>query len=398
MATTHNHNIVSKNNSIWVITEGRYSDIDLTRIADGNVTGPYKEYRISDIGRYLLDPNPIEIKKKLVGGEIHFKQGILKKTRNSFRRILPNFLKRKKDNSSLSPEVIVSRYKLQIPHFKDSNLEAHLNHIYDQLRFYDTVVKKLALLDPRKIFQIVGICEDIGGNYSYLKLQGTIEEKIKYLGSFVSKDVGVIINKAYIADGLFELRGYDFLSYDPSKSFRLISYYSDGDQKACTLTDHNKIDFYLSDYHQIKQMHLLNHSLKANSDLSKAFNMFIEGQATAIKLFFNRKLEIDYSKTTLPEIYLNLFKTLNVALDQRNLIKPILNYLQMGVSLNYVLQTDYQDDRMLTNISVLHDFRALEPLRKNLPNVYSAMLKRAFISEAGRYYLLDTINGYSNAQ
>jgi hypothetical protein len=70
----------------------------------------------------------------------------------------------------------------------------------------------------------------------------------------------------------------------------------------------------------------------------------------------------------------------------------------MGVSLNYVLQTDYQDDRMLTNISVLHDFRALEPLRKNLPNVYSAMLKQAFISEAGRYYLLDTINGYSNAQ
>jgi hypothetical protein len=126
--------------------------------------------------------------------------------------------------------------------------------------------------------------------------------------------------------------------------------------------------------------------------------MFLEGQATAIKLFFNRNLEIDYSKTALPRVYLDLFKELRVGLDQRNLIKPILNYLQVGVSLNYILQADCQDDKMHTNISVLHDFRALEPLRKNLPDLYSAMLERAFISEAGRYYLLDSINGYTNAQ
>jgi hypothetical protein len=381
-----------------VITEGRFTDIELGTIVDGNVAGPYKEYRISDIARYLLNPNPVEIKKRLVGGEIHYKQGILKKVRKSFRKVLPNFLKRDKNSSLLSPEVIVSRYKLQRPHLLDPHLEVHLNHIHDLLKSYDTAIKRLAQLDPHKIFQIVGICEDIGGNYSYLKLQGTIEEKIKYLSNFVSKEVGVIISKAYIADGLFELRGYDFLSYDPSKSFRLVSYFDDGEQKACILTDHNKIDFHLSDCHHIKQMHLLDHSLKANSGLIKAFNMFVEGQATAIKLFFNSKLEIDYSKTTLPSIYLDLFRTLNVALDQRNQIKSILNYLQTGVSLNYVLQADYHEEKMLTNISVLHDFRALEPLRKNLPNVYSAMLKKAFISEAGRYYLLDTINGYGNAQ
>jgi hypothetical protein len=52
---------------------------------------------------------------------------------------------------------------------------------------------------------------------------------------------------------------------------------------------------------------------------------------------------------------------------------------------------------MFTDISVLHDLRALEPLRKNLPHVYSAVVKRAVISEAGKFYLLDSINGYSNA-
>jgi hypothetical protein len=279
---------------------------------------------------------------------------------------------------------------------KDPDLEAHLNQFYGLLRSYDSVPKKLALLDPHKIYELVGICEDIGGNYSYLKLKGSIEEKIKYLESSFSKDVAVILNRAYIADGLFELRGYDFGSYKPERSYRLISYTNDGDSKACVLTDHNMIDFKLSDNNLIKHMHLLEQSLRANPSISEAFSRCVKGQATPIKLFFNKKLEIDYAKNALPAIYQDVFKTLDVGLNQRNLIKPVLNYLQVGVSLNYILPEEGLEDRMYTHISVLHDFRALEPLRKNLPQVYSELLKQAFITETGRYYLLDSINGYSN--
>jgi len=384
------------NSNIWIISEGRYSDVDLKGVVDGNVAGPYKEYKISDIGRYLLNPDSIEVKKRLIGGEIHYKKGALKKIGKSFRKILPNTSKRQKNGQLLTPELIISRYKLRIPPMNDPDLEAHLNQFYGLLRSYDSVPKKLASLDPHKIFEIIGICEDIGGNYSYLKLKGSIEEKIKYLESSFSKDVGVMLNRAYIADGLFELRGYDFESYKPERSYRLISYTNDGGPTACVLTDHNKIDFYLSDYHLIKHMHLLEQSLRANPSISKAFRRCVKGQATPVKLFFNKKLEIDYAKTALPAIYQNVFKTLDVGLNQRNLIKPILNYLQVGVSLNYILPGEGQEDRMYTHISVLHDFRALEPLRKNLPQVYSALLEQAFITEAGRYYLLDSINGYSN--
>jgi hypothetical protein len=387
----------SNNNKIWIISEGRFSDVDLHGIVEGDITGPYKEYSISDIGRYLLNPNSIEIKKKLIGGEIHYKQGGFKKILRAFQKILPGFSKRRKNKPMDSPEVIVSRYKLQIPPMKDSDLESHLNLIYDQLRPFDSVAKRLVQLDPRSIFQIVGICEDVGGNYSYLKLQGSIEEKIKYLGNFISKNVGVILNKAYIDDGLFELRGYNFLSYDPAKTFRLIAYNSNGDQKACVLTGRNNIDFAIDDYHLLKQLHLLEQSLKSNPSLSKALNLCIEGQATPIKLFFNKKLEIDYSKAALPEFYQDVFKALDVKMNQKNLIKPILNYLQIGISLSYILLSDCQEDKMFTDISVLHDLRALEPLRKNLPQVYSAVVKRAVVSEAGRFYLLDSINGYSNA-
>jgi hypothetical protein len=384
------------NNNIWIISQGRNTEINLKGMIDGNVTGPYKEYKISDISRYLLNPHSIEVKKKLIGGEIHYKQGVLKKIGKSFRKILPNTSRRQRKGQPTSPELIISRYKLRIPPMKDPDLEAHLNQFFGLLRSYDSVPKKLALLDPHKIFEIIGICEDIGGNYSYLKLKGSIEEKIKYLENSFSKDVGVVLNKAYIADGLFELRGYDFESYRPERSYRLISYTNDGGPAACVLTSHNKIDFYLSDYNLIKHMHLLEQSLRTNPSISEAFIRCVKGQATPIKLFFNKKLEIDYAKTALPAIYQDVFKTLDVELNQRNLVKPILNYLQIGVSLNYILPEEGQEDRMYTHISVLHDFRALEPLRKNLPQVYSALLQQAFSTEAGRYYLLDSINGYSN--
>ena len=384
------------NRDLWIISKGRFSEIDLDGIVEDDGIGPCKEYEISAIGRYLLNPDSIEIKKKLIGCEVHYKQGPLKKLHKAFHKILPGSAARLEKIPGLAPEVIVSRYKLQIPPLKNSHLEHHLSQIVDQLILYDSVAKKLIGLDPRKIIQIVGICEDVGGNYSYLKLQGSIEEKIKYLGNFISKDVGVVLNKAYIADGLFELRGYDFFSHDPAKTYKLITYNAGGNQKACVLTDNNKIEFNLKDCHLLKQMHLLEQSLKSNPNFSQAFNLCLEGQATPIKLFFNKKLEIDYSKAALPEFYLDVFKTLNVELNKKNLIQPILNHLQIGISLSYILLSDSQQDRMHTDISVLHDLRALEPLRNNLPHVYSAVVKRATVSEAGRFYLLDSINGYNN--
>ena len=142
---------------------------------------------------------------------------------------------------------------------------------------------------------------------------------------------------------------------------------------------------------------MLEQSLQSDSSFSRAFHLCIEGQATPIKLFFNKKFEIDYSKAALPEVYLDVFKTLNLELNKKNLIQPILNHLQIGISLSYILLSDSEQDRMHTDISILHDLRALEPLRKNLPHVYSELEKRAMISEAGRFYLLDSINGTSNA-
>ena len=42
--------------NIWIISEGRYLKRDVTRLLAGKDFGPVKEYRVSQIGRYLLNP------------------------------------------------------------------------------------------------------------------------------------------------------------------------------------------------------------------------------------------------------------------------------------------------------------------------------------------------------
>lgn len=379
--------------NVWIISEGRYADIDLRAIDEGIDSGPVKEFQISDIAYYLLNPKPIEIKKRLMGCEVFYKQGAIKK----FKRKVSRLMHRLNSYKDIHSDVIVSRFRLNIPPLKDSDLESYLFKIYDSLKVYDTLSKRLNQLDPRKISEIVGICEDVGGNYSYLKLQGSNAEKIKYLQNYNSKNVGVVINKAYSTDGLFELRGFDFMAYSSNRSHRLISYLRNGKQKACVLSSNDRVVFRIEDQQLLTYIHLLQQSLNANPQMVEAFNQCIQNEAKPIKLFFNKDLEIDYSKAQLPRVYNELFEYHKLGFNQKNLIKPMLNYLQIGVSFNYIPVSDTGEDRLCTHISVLHDFRALEPLKKNLPQVYSEMSKKAFATDSGRYYLLDSIRGYSNA-
>ena len=81
-----------------------------------------------------------------------------------------------------------------------------------------------------------------------------------------------------------------------------------------------------------------------------------------------------------------------------NLVKPVLNFMQTAVSLSYLPANEVGDGKLFTQMSILHDLRALEPLRKSLPALYAEMSKRAFTAEAGRFYLLDSITGAAHAE
>ena len=351
--TKKKRKISDLNTDVWIISKGRDSQFDLSAIESGKNTEAVTEYQISDIAHYLLNPNPIEVEKRLIGCEIHYPQSTVTKIIANIKRLFPRRLRKHWNGNGIPPEVLISNCKIKIPPLKDKDFEAHLNTIYESLRAYDAVSKRLPRLDPYKIAHIIGICQDIGGNYSYLKLQGSIDDKLKYVNNYISKSVGVLLRKAQIAEGLFEMRGFDFGAYDSGRTHRLITYQKNEKRRCCVLNSNNK-------------------------------------------LFLNKQFEVDYSKSPFPKIYRNILKANNIDPNQQNLIRPSLNYLQIGISFNYMPQSNGAEEKMMTLISVLHDLRALDVLRKKLPQVYDEISKYVSVSEAGKFYLLDSIEGFNH--
>ena len=382
--------------TIWIISDGRYTDYDLGWVCEGKITGPVKEYKISEITRYMLNPNPIQIEKKLIGCEIHYQQPASKKVNDTIRKILPNKLHGILKDKTIPSESLLANSKSKHPQLKDPELDTHIDNIYALLRPYDPLFKKLSKLDTGKIYDVVGTCEDFINCRSYLNLHGTAYDKIKYIVSNVLKDVKVTIKKACISEGLFEMRGFDFTSYDPEKSYCLLRFKEDGETKYCVLNSSKKIEFWVEDPKLIYFMHLLEHSIKTNPKLSESFKLCAVCEAKPLKVFFNKQIEINYSMTHLPEMFKEVLKNHDMGLNERDVVMNSLNNLQRIISFNYIPKTGTGEEKMVTNISVMHDVRALEPIKDYLPQLYSEINKKAPVSEAGRFYLLDSIKGYHN--
>jgi hypothetical protein len=383
---------------IWIISEGRNSRFDLSKIDGEKVDGTVREYQISDIGSYLLNPQPIEIEKQLIGCEIHSPQRTITKIIEKLKRLLPGRLRSVWSSHMIPPEVLVSPCKIWIPPLKDKALQTHLFNIYESLRAYDPVSRRLAQLDPHQIAHVIGICKDLGGNLTYLKLQGSIEEKIRYMQNYLSKNVGVLLRKAYIGDGLFEMRGFDFSTYRPDHSHRLIVFERDGKPQCCVLSSNNAIEFRLENDDLLKYLFLLQQALADDIKLISAFENCIQNQAKPVKLFFNQKLEVNYARSPFPKIYRDILNANKIDLNQRNLIRPALNYMQIGISFNFIPQYNGSEENMTTLISVMHDLRALEMLRRKLPQVHNEIKNRVKGSEAGMFYLLDSIEGFNHEE
>jgi hypothetical protein len=315
--------------------------------------------------------------------------------KQKIRRILPQKLCGcLKDNSS-SPEVIRADRETHTPP-EDDNFKSHLNKLTELLRPYDPIVKRLSNIDPDSVSEVIGICEDIGGNLSALTIQGSVVEKLKYMRENILNDVGVILEKAYIAEGLFDMKGFNFKSYDENKSYRLIKFSINGGLKACVLDSDNNVEFWIDDIHLIQYMQLFDQLIKIDPKLNKSLGLCIEGKARPVFLFFSKPFKIDYSETYLPEVYRGVFEKLNIETAKEDVVKRVLNNSKVGITFNYVPQSEYNEKKLFVNLSVMHNFKALESIKDDLPKVYSEIDKMACVTEAGKFYLLDSFRGYKN--
>ncbi len=389
-----------KHDLVWIISEGKLSEIDLNEIEDPAPKNPVKAYHISDLANYLLNPNPVQVKKKLIGCEIHRPLSLSVRIKDSFRKFFSTSTKAdsSKKDSTDKPEVLIAQSKEKAPALKDKDLESHFDKIDEFLLPYDTTIKHLLDMDENNVSTILGICEDMDKNRSLLNLQGNFSEQINFMINNINKDVGVLLSMAQIAYGLFDMGGFDFTSYDPERRHRLIRFDQDGEPKFCILGTDNKVSYWIEDIKLLQLLHLLDQSIRTNLKLKESLQQCIEGKAKPLKLFFNQELEIDYSNTQPPEVYRQVFESRKMEVTERNVVIDSLKKLQFGISLNYILKSDSGKEKLCTSMSVMHDIRALDPIKDIVPEVYTEINKRTQASEAGRFYLLDAIRGYRNEQ
>jgi len=383
-----------KTKDLWIISEGRFVTLDLSNICEQPVSRPVTEYSISELARYLLNPSQVTVKENVVGCRIKYH----KSRSGIFKRIVRNIFGDKKAASDNAPfvEEIISMLKTGDSSFQDEDLNKHFMKINDMLRPYDPVLKKLSALNIEGIDDITAVCEDIGHNRYQLNLKGSTNEKLDYIMNSISKRVNVFFNRAYLSKGLFEMRGFDFHSYNARNYWRLIKFMQDNQPKYCVLNPAYKLEYWVNDNELVNYMHVLEQSIRTDAKLREALGLCITGDAKPLKLFFSKKLDQSYTEKYLPMTYRKVFDMYEMNQVEKAAIASMLNNHQSVVSFNYVPKSETGKQKLVINISVLHDVKALEPIKSKLPMLYSEINKKAPQSAIGKLYLLDSMSGYQN--
>jgi hypothetical protein len=383
-----------KKHEIWIISDGMPVNLDLSNICKESISGPVTEYAISELARYLLNPNPITLEEKVVGCKVQYRRPSSGFIKRAVRKIMPG--NNSSDSNNSFSEEIISTSRIGTPTFKDEGLNAHFIKISELLKPYDPVQKKLSGLDRDKVDDIKALCEDIGRNRYQLNLQGSINDKINFVANSLSKKTKVIANKAYLLNGLFEMRGFHFKGFYAKNSCRLIKFSQNNQVRYCVLNTNYQFEYWINDNILINYMLLFEQCIQSDPKLREAIMLCVKGEAKPLKLFFAKQLGQAYSDKHLPTVYREVFNAHKFSPDEKDTIAGTLNKFQSIVSFNFVPLSGAEKHKLCTNISVMHDFRALEPIKSQLPQVYSEINKKALVSDAGKLYLLDSMRGYQN--
>ncbi|GAB6094340.1 hypothetical protein JCM14469_05920 [Desulfatiferula olefinivorans] len=387
--------IYKKTAPVWIISDGRHAtglppwnETDETDVS----TGPFREYAVSELGRYLLNPDPISIHDRLVGCHIRFKPTKAHRIKRVLLRALP-VSRSKNTQDDLSREYL-SSMNLKTRPFKDSRLEQHFRLINRSLRPYDSLLRMLESINVGAVLDLTGVCEDIAGNRYRLDLQGSVQEKLDYIVGHLLTRVRITMRRAYLSNGLFELRGFSFEHFDPGLSYRLIRFFRNGEPVFRLMdTDDGRPGFEVEDPRLVHALQLFEQSLRTNVPLRESIAMCIRGEAQPFKLFFTKQLEFSYSQNHLPGLFLKNHDIARLNPEHKGAIADILNNRQRVISFNYIPRSSSGEEKMHTHISVMHDVQALEPLKEQFPNLFSELAEQAPASDAGRFYLLDAIRG-----
>lgn len=373
---------------LWVISQPRMARYALDHPVLKSTHATAREYRISAIGRYLISPAALNVQRRLVGCEIHWHPSPLERWKQRLLSCIGKQPTAHRPPLSLTmdfPNLLISP--------ADSNLDRHVRHLYDSLRPFDSFHPALETIDPTAVDNVTGICEDEAGYRSPIAIDGNPQEQLDYVRRYTGRQIEVRLKRAHTADGLFEMNGFDFANCDLGAHHRLIRFVHDSVPKACVLNDDHTIAFWLDDVQLLSYLQLFEYCIRNNRQLRESLKLCIQGKATALRLIFNHRLEIDYSRAPLPAVFKEAIGENPLADHNDRLIKQNLNLYQVGVSFNAITTGESGRRELCTHISILQNLMALEPIKDSLPTLFAEMAKRSAQFEGGKFYLLESICG-----
>lgn len=381
-------------NSFLIISPGHYA-----RFVSGNLTGGgkpirAKEFKITDIGRYLIALTPIFVSERLVGCQITSKkpEKVWLKRFNAWRSKPGD-----REVTEESTQILLSSLSSPLPTLATSDLEQHFRTIHDQLKSYDHLYDSLEALDHKQISKVMAICEDDTGNQTQVNLGSDVSRTLFHIKESVGNPIEIRLERAQIANGLFDLRGFDFHNMDPQRWYRLLTFSLNGEQKACVLNMDHTIAFWLENVEVIHWLQLVEQSIRQNPQMHDSFRQCLEGKAKPMRLMFNDKIEIDYQNAPLPNIFKEICQENNLFDIDVSRIKENLKRHQVMVSFNTIPIAPAGRTSVCTDMSIFQDIRALTSLKDRFPLVYAELVNRAEPLETGKYYVLDMLRGYRDA-
>lgn len=380
---------------VWIISPGRRTELESDIQEKEHLPAQVHEFQVSDIGYYLLSPRPIKVAGTLIGCEVHYRSGFFSNLRRRLSRRRQPDGGTAPSSGSIVEEWTVSK-ALDVKNVQDKALASHLNVIVEDLRPFNPIIKKVAALDPKDIEDLAGITQDPAGARTRLILKGDLGEKRDYLLEHLLKEVPITLRNAYLADGLFEMRGYHLPDYQPVREHRLVKYTVEGQSRAAILDVGNRIDAHVSDMNRLRYVRIFERAVRTDQKMADCVRQCVQGELIPLKLFFNDRLKIAYSKRQLPNAFHKLFKEQNVRPVVRDMVVHSLKKGQIGVSLSYLPANPSGPRQTHATVSVMHDIRAFEALKEEDPMVYQAIQSRAGVLDNVPYYLLDSITGTSD--
>ncbi len=382
-----------KNNNLWIISDEKPIDRDISEITYGIDYESCHRFRISNYAMSLLSPDSFGIYDKLAGFYLTRKSSRTKLKEAIGKRRLISFLNRFIPDIKLAPEKYEQMLYVDLGDMPLSDKLTRLcSDINSNLVAFDPSVKALDKHRISDIEDIEGIVESDLDIEQVMSLWGSIANKKGFIASNLGKKILSVIPRMYDENGFFRINPDSLHPFDPEKynDLYLINK-AEGNEVfvAEKSPDSEAIEYpiVISNTNIVKHLHILEKNLELNKKVEDYLMEAYRDKSTVVNIgMMENDIKDHFAQDSVESIYDRLFSIQDTPEEIR---QEVIGQLE-GKIYEIVLMIGKREDdkfvRRLTN-SKVHSIDGVEQLKGVDERIYMTVEKLDKDS-SGRFYLL----------